>query len=83
MFGIFRDSRTWTRDTLWEIGAEAYMISETDLRKINGDELVAGMFSIQALSKSIIEVGTFRRLIIGLIKSSILVFGFRIAMALS
>ena len=36
------------------------MISETDLRKINGDELVAGMFSIQALSKSIIEVGTFR-----------------------
>ena len=83
MFEIFRDSRTWTRDTLWEIGAEAFMIPETDLRQINGDELVAGMFSIQALSKSIIEVGTFRRLIIGLIKSSLLVFGFRIAMALS
>ena len=36
------------------------MIPETDLRKIDGDELVAGMVSIQALSKSIIEVGTFR-----------------------
>ena len=33
------------------------MIPETDLRKINGDELVAGMVSIHALSKSIIKVG--------------------------
>ena len=54
---IFRDLRTWTRDILWEFGAEAFMIPETDLRKIDGDELVAGMVSIQALSKSIIKVG--------------------------
>ena len=35
------------------------MIREIELRKIDGDELVAGMVSIHTLSKSFIKVRSF------------------------